>query len=617
MPDSQRTRPTDRRRMGGSRRRGLKYLALICIIATPVVAAAAWLGSRASIIENELQSAATLLPQLERAFLQNDAGRAASSVEALSNHTATARSTAQDPLWVLCSSLPWLGPNLQAVTEVATSADDVARLAATPLVRALQSFDWGTLMPSGGGVDVERLADAQPQLSSAAHAVRESSTRLDAIDAGALLPQVSAPLIKARDQLGRLKTGLDSAADVSSLAPAMMGADKPRSYLLMIQNNGELRATGGIAGALAVLSVDQGNLSLGEQGSAGGLGTFTPPIEVDAEQRAIYSVRLGKYMQDVNLTPDFPTAARTAQSMWEEKFGQRVDGVISVDPVALGYILDAIGPVKITQPELVALASLGLPTELTGKNVVQTLLSDVYARIERPATQDAYFAGIAQEIFTALSNGGSNAKGLLDGLTRGTAESRILLWSGLPQEQEVIGNYPLSGSTSGRGVAPAQFGVYFNDGTGAKMDFYVKRTVQLIQECTADEYSRITVRITSTNTAPADAAVSLPAYVTGVGAFGIPPGTVQTNVTTYGPVQSNLVGAKLGGQETFVSSHRHDGRPVGTTTVTLAPGQASTVDMQFNKIVQDTPPVLRVTPTVQDLADVILNTETAPCAPAG
>ena len=59
-------------------------------------------------------------------------------------------------------------------------------------------------------------------------------------------------------------------------------------------------------------------------------------------------------MQDVNLTPDFPTAAATAQAMWERKTGQHVDGVLSLDPVALGYILDATGPVKITSPELSA-----------------------------------------------------------------------------------------------------------------------------------------------------------------------------------------------------------------------------------------------------------------------
>jgi hypothetical protein len=287
----------------------------------------------------------------------------------------------------------------------------------------------------------------------------------------------------------------------------MLGAESPRNNLLMIQNNAEVRASGGIPGALAVLTLDHGKLSLGAQGSAGDVGVMLPALSVDAEQQQIYSGRLGKYMQDVNLTPDFPTTAGTAQSMWERKTGQRVDGVISMDPVALGYILDATGPVKITSPELLALAG-GMPTELTGKNVVPTLLSDVYAKIEEPKLQDAYFAGVAQEIFAALSSGKADAKALVDGMTRGTAEGRVLVWSGKAGEQSVISKYALGGSVSGASVAPAQFGVYFNDGTGAKMDYYVKRTVQLVGECTGDEFGQVKVRVTSTNTAPADAATT-------------------------------------------------------------------------------------------------------------
>lgn len=179
---------------------------------------------------------------------------------------------------------------------------------------------------------------------------------------------------------------------------------------------------------------------------------MTPGIPVDSSQQQIYSGRMGKFMQDVNLTPDFPTAASTAQKMWEKKTGQLVNGVISIDPVALGYILDATGPVNITQPELKALASAGLPTELTGKNVVQVLLSDVYSKIEQPALQDAYFAGVAQEIFAALSDGRGNAKGLVEGLTRGTAEGRVLVWSGLTAEQSVISKYALGGSVEDRAL---------------------------------------------------------------------------------------------------------------------------------------------------------------------
>jgi hypothetical protein len=580
-------------------------------------AGAAWLGIKAADINSELTSATHLIPILKQEIAADNATDAAATVDELRTHTAAAKIAADDPLWTLASTLPGFGANFSAVAEVARSADDVASLGLAPLVRVYNTLDWEALLPSHSGTDLAPLNAASPSISAAAHAVRLSADRLSQIDSTKLVPQVVDPLIQARGQLNDVTVALDSAADAAKIAPTMLGAQAPRNYLLVIQNNAESRASGGIPGALAVLSFDNGKLTLGPQSSAGAVGPISPVVQVDAEQVQIYSGRMGKFMQDVNLTPDFPTAASTAQAMWERKMGQRLDGVISIDPVALGYILDATGSVSITQPELVALASTGLPTELTGKNIVQTLLSDVYARINQPALQDAYFAGVAQEIFAALSAGKSNAKGLIEGLTRATSEGRVLVWSGIAAEQSVISKYALSGSISGPSIAPAQFGVYFNDGTGAKMDYYIKRKVQLIQECPASDYSQITVRVTSTNAAPSDAATSLPAYVTGGGAFGIAPGTVQTNVTAYGPVQANLVGASQGGQKISVSSNRHDGRPVGTTTVTLAPGETSTVDIQFNKIVQHSSPEVRVTPTVQDLRDVILDTESATCAPAG
>ncbi|WP_307424178.1 DUF4012 domain-containing protein [Pseudarthrobacter defluvii] len=132
----------------------------------------------------------------------------------------------------------------------------------------------------------------------------------------------------------------------------------------MIQNNAEARASGGIPGALAVLTLEQGKLSLGAQSSAAELGAFSPSLPVDLQQQQIFSTRLGKYMQDVNLTPDFPTAAAVAQSMWEKKTGQHVDGVVSIDPVVLSYILQATGPVPMHGPDLAAAKAAGLPTEL-------------------------------------------------------------------------------------------------------------------------------------------------------------------------------------------------------------------------------------------------------------
>ncbi|WP_284756187.1 DUF4012 domain-containing protein [Arthrobacter sp. efr-133-R2A-120] len=577
-----------------------------------------WLGAKASTIKAELEASTQLVPKLKESILQNRPAEASSTAEELLRHTAAARAAASDPLWSLASATPWLGANFSATAEIARSTDDVATLGVAPLVKVYDSLNWDKLMPGGSGTDLEPIRKAAPAVASAAHAVRASAERLNGIDAGSLLPQIAGPLTQARQQLSSVVDELDTASDAAGLAPAMLGSDKPRHYLLLVQNNAEARATGGIPGALVVLTADKGKISLSAESSATELGVFNPPVAVDAEQQRIYTDRLGTFMQDVNFTPDFPTSATTALKMWEQKKGEQLDGAIAIDPVALGYILDATGPVSLQDPQMLALTEGKLPSQLSGKNVVKTLLSDVYAQIKDPKAQDIYFATVAREIFGAFTSGKGNAKSLLAGVGKGVEEHRVLLWSADTAEQSTLAKYTLSGSISGPSVPAAQFGAYFNDGTGAKMDYYVKRTVQLVQQCTApDGYGTVKVRITSTNTAPIDAATSLPAYVTGGGGYGVPPGSAQSNVIAYGPALAYVETATQDGKNVPFGAQRHDDRPVGILSVRLAPGQSSTVEFTFGKIVQHSEPEVVVTPTVQSMDKVILPTQSASCEATG
>lgn len=599
----------------GKSRKGHRWRITFSITAIFLVmcgGAAIYFSQSAITVRNELEEAKALVPQLRNAIQQDDPVAVNQVVSVMRGRTTAAREASSNALWTAAGSLPWIGPNFRAVTEVAISADDMTTLGAQPLAEVFKSLDWKSLASVDGAANLPELEKAVPKIRAAAYAVESSTARLESIDAGSLLPALSTPLTEIVDQLRDASAGLSTAADASEIIARMMGGSAPHSYLLIIQNNAEVRASGGIPGALAVLQVDSGRITLGAQASSGDFGAMTPPLAVDQAQRDIYSGRLGKFVQDVNLTPDFPTAATNAVAMWDRRYNQRLEGAISIDPVALSYLLDATGPIDISIPELGS-ATGGLPTTLSGENVVRTLLSDVYSEIEQPQLQDAYFAAVAHKIFTALSAPSTDTTKLLAGLSRASEERRVLLWSGNPLEQEIIAKYPLSGSVEGPSVQPAQFGVYFNDGTGAKMDYYLERTVQLIKECPRNGYEQTTVRITSTNMAPADAATSLPAYVTGDGVFGVRPGTVQTNIMAYGPAQANVETARLDGQQTGFAPYLHSNRPVGVIAVHLAPGEQKTVELTFGKIVQHTEPNLVVTPTVQSVKDVNLPTQNAAC----
>ncbi len=499
------------------------------------------------------------------------------------------------------------------------SADDVVSRAVAPMVDKFAALDWDSLTPVDGRIDTAPLSHISPTLSAAANTVELSYGRLEGIDRSRLLPQIAKPLEDAVEALDEVRKPINGASRASQLLPSMLGAEGSRKYLVLVQNSAEVRATGGIAGALAVLTVDDGRISLTDQGSASEMGRFSPPLEVDPEQEQIYSFRMASFMQSVNLTPDFPTAASTAQRMWEDRHPEsRIDGVIAIDPMVLANILSATGPVEVGDygdPAVDALlAETELPSALDSTNVVPTLLSDVYAQIEDPALQDKYFAAVAGKVFGALTDVQEDGTQLVEALVTSAEQGRMYLWSASPDEQDLLAQTGLAGATLGPTVGGTAFGVYFNDGTGAKMDYYVRRTVQLVRTCPGDGYSQYTVRVTLRNTAPADAATSLPAYVTGAGVFGVAPGRVRTNTIAYGPAQSLLQTARINGNEVSLGSFGHGNRPVGVLTTELGPGDAATIEMDFTKVVQDNEPVLDVTPTVQDPADVILPLEsTGPC----
>lgn len=536
------------------------------------------------------------------------------SFKDLREHISAARSTTTGPLWNAASGIPLIGANFHAVREASVSADDVVNRAIGPLMGIYATLEWHSLTPIDGRIDTSTLADAEPAITTAASTIEISHQRLVSIDTSALLPDVATPIKSVTEQLGSLKTPLRAASSVAQLLPAMVGSAEERSYLLLIQNNSETRATGGIPGALAVITANDGRLELGEQGSATAMGLFNPPIEVDTEQEALYTARLGNRMQNVNMTPDFPTAASTARTMWELRNGGKIDGVVALDPVVLSRLLSATGPVDLINSDASELiAGTNLPTKLTAENVSATLLSGVYHEIEDPDLQDLYFAEVAAAVFDAFTQGSTDGRTLVDALVTSVQDERLYLWSSHGHEQQIIGETDLSGSIGGSGAAGASFGVFFNDGTGGKMDYYAEREIALRKTCIEPGVSRYSVGLTLRNLVSPDEAPSLPRYVTGGGTFGVSPGHIRTNYYVYGPAQSLLETATVNGQSVPFGSGVHDQRPVGTLTVELQPSESVDVELTFIRVVQDSEPYVRVTPGVSDAQTVIRPLETTGC----
>src|SRR5690606_5018452 len=137
------------------------------------------------------------------------------------------------------------------------------------------------------------------------------------------------------------------------LLPGALGAEGPRNYLMLFQNNAEARGAGGNPAAILLVNVTDGRISIAQQASSTDFQNArpTPVTALDPETTARYGDKVGRYMQDIMLTPDFTESADIMRAWWAETFGTPIDAVVSFDPVALGYLLGATGPVTLPTGE--------------------------------------------------------------------------------------------------------------------------------------------------------------------------------------------------------------------------------------------------------------------------
>ncbi|AMM20474.1 hypothetical protein AX769_10350 [Frondihabitans sp. PAMC 28766] len=548
----------------------MRWIVLVVVIL--LVACVAWIGIRAVLAERHLKTSVSLATTVEQQIASGDSSGAQTTAQQLASNADDARKLTSDPVWRGAEILPLVGGDLRAVRQVSAVLSNVSDNAIVPVTKVASTLKVSQFKPTGGAIDLEPLTAAQPAVGRAAADLRSQLAVARGIDTGDAVKQVDSAVDQLVSVLAKASGAADEADHALTLLPQMLGGDGPRTYLILFQNNAEVRSTGGIPGALAEIHAQGGRITLGQQASSADFPqAATPALKLPTETEGIYGSITGEYMQDVTLTPRFDLSAKIAQAMWKQKYGTTVDGVLSIDPVALGYLLEATGPITLPTGET-----------LTSQNAVQTLLSDSYAKYPVPAEQDAFFAGAAASVFQKIASGSFDPSALLTGLTHATDEHRLLLWSDRPAEQATVDATALSGALPSSTPTKPAFGVYLDDSTGAKMDYYLKTQISAGQKaCRTDGRPDQIVEVTLTNTAPQDAATTLPEYVTGGGAFGVSPGAIQTTVSVYAPKTGVFVGASQDGVPRSVHNAVDGTYPVAQFETKLSPGKTTTWRIEF------------------------------------
>lgn len=237
------------------------------------------------------------------------------------------------------------------------------------------------------------------------------------------------------------------------------------------------RVAGGVAGSWGTVTVQNGKITLNDFVSEGELeGISSPVTELSADELALYGDKLGRKPQDVNFTPDFQRTGTIAKAMWEQRFGQRIDGVPSIDPVLLQRVLSVVGSVQVNYKSYSPV--------LDGQSTSRVLLNEVYAALPDPEDQDEFFSLATTAAFNRMLHvQGGQSMQLIRQLAAAVQQGHVYVWSAHAEEQSAgtVVSGSLFTAKSPKclgGKTPKQvIGVYSNDAMGSKMDWYLERKV--------------------------------------------------------------------------------------------------------------------------------------------
>lgn len=538
---------------------------MVAILTLVVVAWTAWTAWTAWQVNSELSAAVDDAQRLQTAVSDDDRAATDAALDDLRAHSEAAADHTSGLAWSIAAHLPFVGDDAEGVRVVSSVLADLSRSGLEPLVETSRHLD--DLVPQDSRISLEAVSALGVSVADGDEAFASAERQLASQDPSGYVGVLREKYVDLADQVSDAADTLASADTALQVLPEMLGKDGPRDYLMVFQNNAEIRATGGLPGAVSLVHADNGRIGLTRQVAANSFGeTERPVLPLTPAEQAIYRDQLGTYFLDANFTPDFPRASALMKARWEQEYDEEIDGVVALDPVALSYVLAAVGPVQVGD------------LALTSDNVVDQLLHQTYLDIADPDAQDTFFQLVAKTIFDRVTTGGGSGTELVRALAHGTDEGRILVSSLDPAEEEVLSGHRIAGELLTDPSSTPEVGVYLNDATGAKMSYYLRFDARVEAISCQSGVQVLRGVLTLRSEAPDDAA-SLPDYVTGGGAFGIPEGGQIVLVRLYGPVEGTLSGVKLGKRPLDHDVVDQDGRPVATLNVYLTPG--STQELSF------------------------------------
>jgi hypothetical protein len=342
------------------------------------------------------------------------------------------------PLLVRLGWLPFYGPTLAALPPLLKTGHELANLA----VQGLAVAEPLLVAPAGTAPQtppLTRLArvirTAKPQLTTLTQQAQALQQTLDAIAPDNLLTVLAEPVADLQAGIDLLVSGLR----LSDALPELLGAEKEQTYLILVQNNHELRGTGGFVTSIGAITLQQGKVAdftFVDSYAIGQPEGPHPSAPIPMQRYMNINVML---LRDVNWSPDLPTTAQIAQSIYAQETGRFVDGVITIDLHAVELLVGALEPLivpgnktPVTEANVVAQIKQMWAAPLQNDSTSVSSQADSTGQADWWKNRKDFVPQIATVAFARLQSGDFDYTGMARALHSALDERAIQIWSANP-----------------------------------------------------------------------------------------------------------------------------------------------------------------------------------------
>lgn len=545
----------------------------------------AWIAVTGLLARSQLEKARAELPAVRNALLAGNEAEAQLLAAQVADHAGSAHALVSGPAWWVGAHLPGIGTPLTTTRTIATSADAIGKQALPGLVD-LAGLVGSDSLRHGPDINISVLAHAKVpidkslavlQRASESVAQSPSSTWLTAVD------QARASLTKQLTTLTDYLQGADRALRI--MLPAL-GVDHEQRYFVAFENEAESRGLGGLPGAFAIVTANDGRLQFTHFGSDTELiGTDSGVTLPSDYLRSYGTADPASDFRNSDMSPNFPYAARIWAGMWQAKTGQHITGAIALDPTALSYMLRATGPTVLPDG-----------TQVGAWNVVKLTESRQYSKFSGRLERQAWLVGLSRAVAHKLTSTNSVIE-LGRAVTIAAAQRRVVVWSSSPVIEKSLvaagyaGVLPTSGPVSSFAV---------NNAAGNKLDYYLNRAMTYRRSGCGTGASAIAT-LTLTDNAPRH---GLPHYVTQRADHppaGAKVGDNHLIVSYYATAGSSFARVTVDGKPHTYLSSTENGLSVALLDVELKVGVPVHVTITTREPAQTSKPALVLQPLARPI----------------